>query len=49
MSDELNQFNGFELNVLKLLHCIATMRKGHTHEQIVYLNSVRQVLFSKGD
>ena len=45
MTDELNQFNSFELNVLKLLHCIATMRRGHTYEQNVYLNLVEKVLF----
>lgn len=49
MTDELNQFNDFELNVLKLLHCIATMRRGHTYEQIVYLNLAEQVLFPEMD
>jgi hypothetical protein len=41
----IGDFNDFELNVLKLLHCIATMRRGWTHEQRIYINLAEQVLF----
>ena len=43
--EEIDKLTGFELNVLKLLHCIATMKRGHTYEQIVYLNLLEQLCF----
>jgi hypothetical protein len=43
--DELDKLTGFELNVLMLLHCIATKKRGHTYEQIVYLNLLEQLFF----
>ena len=43
--DEIDKLTAFELNVLKLLHCIATMRRGHTYEQIVYLNLLETIFF----
>ena len=43
--NEIDKLNGFELNVLKLLHCIATMRRGHNYEQIVYLNLLEKLFF----
>ena len=42
---ELDKLTGFELNVLMLLHCIATKKRGHTYEQIVYLNLLEQLFF----
>ena len=47
--EEIDKVNGFELNVLKLLHCIATMRRGHTYEQIIYLNLLETILFPEVD
>jgi len=45
----INDFNNFELNVLKLLHCIATKKRGWTHEQIIYLTLVEQTLFPEAE
>lgn len=43
--DEIDKLTAFELNALKLLHCIATMKRGHTYEQTVYLNLLEQLFF----
>ena len=43
--DEIDKLTAFELNVLKLLYCIATMKRGHTYEQIVYLTLLEQLFF----
>ena len=43
--DGIDKLTAFELNVLKLLHCISTMKRGHTYEQIVYLNLLEQLFF----
>ena len=43
--DEIDKLTAFELNALKLLHCIATMKRGHTYEQTVYLNILEQLFF----
>jgi len=43
--DGIDKLTAFELNVLKLLHCIATMKRGHTYEQIVYLTLLEQLFF----
>lgn len=45
----IDDFNDFELNVLKLLYCIATMRRGWTHEQRVYMALAEQVLFPEAE
>ena len=45
----INDFTNFELNVLKLLHCIATNKRGWTHEQIIYLTLVEQILFPEAE
>ena len=45
----INDFTNFELNVLKLLHCIATNKRGWTHEQRIYLNLVEQTFFPEYD
>ena len=45
----IDDFNDFERNVLKLLYCIATMRRGWTHEQRVYMDLVERVLFPEVD
>ena len=45
----INDFTNFELNVLKLLHCIATNRRGWTHEQNIYLTLVEQTFFPEDD
>ena len=41
----INDFTNFELNVLKLLHCIATNKRGWADEQRIYINSSEQILF----
>ena len=41
----INNFTNFELNALKLLHCIATNKRGWTHEQRIYLTLVEQTFF----
>lgn len=43
--DEIDKLTAFELNALKLLHCIATMKRGHTYEQRVYLTLLEQLFF----
>lgn len=43
--EELDKLTGFELNVLMLLHCIATKKRGHTYEQMVYLQLLENVFF----
>lgn len=43
--DEIDKLPAFELNALKLLHCIATMKRGHTYEQGVYLTLLEQLFF----
>ena len=45
----IDDLNGFELNVLKLLHCIATMKRGWTDEQRIYINLLDTILFPEGD
>ena len=45
----INDFTNFELNVLKLLHCIATNKRGWTHEQNIYLTLVEQTFFPEDD
>ena len=45
----INDFTNFELNVLKLLHCIATNKRGWTHEQRIYLNLVEQTFFPEAE
>lgn len=45
----INDFTNFELTVLKLLHCIATNKKGWTHEQRIYLTLVEQTFFPEDD
>ena len=45
----INDFTNFELNVLKLLHCIATNKRGWTHEQRIYLTLVEQAFFPEDD
>lgn len=41
----IDDFNDYELNVLKLLHCIATSKRGWTTEQRIYLALCEQLLF----
>lgn len=43
--DGIDKLTAFELNVLKLLHCIATKRRGYTYEQMVYLQLLENVFF----
>lgn len=43
--DEIDKLTAFELNALKLLHCIATMKRGNTDEQWVYLTLLEQLFF----
>ena len=45
----INDFTNFELNVLKLLHCIATNKRGWTHEQRIYLTLVEQIFFPEAE
>lgn len=45
----INDFDNFELNALKLLHCIATNKRGWTHEQSIYLTLVEQTLFPEAE
>lgn len=45
----INNFTNFELNVLKLLYCIATNKRGWTHEQNIYLTLVEQTFFPEDD
>ena len=45
----INDFTNFELNVLKLLHCIATNKREWTHEQRIYLTLVEQTFFPEAE
>jgi len=49
MADGIDNLTGYQLNVLKLLHCIASSRRGHTYEQNIYLKLLENEFFPEED
>ncbi len=45
----IDDLNGFELNVLKLIRCMAKMKRGWTAEQKIYINLLDTILFPEED